>query len=144
MIRTPDNTRNANGRIWTHKPCSQWHICFQDSVVITISVRWQNAVCRTRTYKADVPPDRLATGSNTIMGTLQIGKTHSIQKVLSKRNKKLRVSCQNWFRCTSYYQPFCCTFLFLTYIVPKNIYDRPYILNLEMGKRGIEPPLFTA
>ena len=54
------------------------------------------------------------------------------------------MSCQNWFRCTSYYQPFCCTFLFLTYIVPKNIYDRPYILNFGMGKRGIEPPMFTA
>ena len=39
------------------------------------------------------------------------------------------MSCQNWFRCTSYYQPFCCTFLFLTYIVPKNTYDRPYIFH---------------
>lgn len=73
--------------------------------------------------------DRIATGSNAIMGTLQIGKTHSIQKVLSKRNQKLRVSFQNWFRCTSYSQPFCCTFLFLTYIVPKNTYDRPYIFH---------------
>lgn len=40
----PGATRpHASGRIWTHRPYSLWHICFQDSAVITISVRWRNA-----------------------------------------------------------------------------------------------------
>lgn len=41
-------TLNADGRIWTHRPCSPWHISFQDCALITIWVRRHNgnALCK--------------------------------------------------------------------------------------------------
>lgn len=35
-------TLNADGRIWTHRPCFPWHISFQDCALITIWVRRRN------------------------------------------------------------------------------------------------------
>ena len=47
----PRHCINANGRIRTHTPHHCEHICFQDSAVITISVRWLvSVVLLTPTY----------------------------------------------------------------------------------------------
>ena len=93
-------TLNADGRIWTHRPCSPWHISFQDCALITIWVRRHNgnALCKAclflesthRLYHSHNADSRTWTYTPSFDGYWRFSKPFPYQLGLYLQNRRRR------------------------------------------------------
>lgn len=94
------STLNADGRIWTHRPCSPWHISFQDCALITVWVRRHNgnAFCKVclflesthRLYHPHNADSRTWTYAPSFDGYWRFSKPFPYQLGLYLQNRRQR------------------------------------------------------